>query len=544
MNESYTKTRDLFAARANGKSSIVHNLAVVTDYDYVTGKLGGEMLLKKKYPEVYQMLQNTRKSDSEKSMSSNTRPSCGGKSPSGLSDAMNIRTLNFHPLTTLETCSCMDMIEENPSMSIIGSLIDVANRRDVTGFAEGGNNTSYLKKSIIVPSAQLIKSRERRFRSEATFYWTEQNEVGKKLLRSKTEITDAVKVIGGSQLVKSMDVKMPMPVRHKGGSVTTIYYNRKGTLDDSAWDTYYENVSERDAGVEIWMPFYGSATFTDGYKPTPVIDRNRDFQLYLENVENGVAAFNPAQLSKVSLEVSGQTISWKFPVEWKTTIAKNALTGAKKLIFYCKMNILTETGISVPLVIQSSDVSHSDPSYVNIPTIDIFWGCLAKDTLITMANGARQPICQVRVGDFVKTRHGISVVKEMISGKEKKIYLIKTSKGNIIRLTAEHPLMTPTGPRLAKTLTYGDALEMDYGIDTITEMYPTEYDDLVYSLRLNEEEYIAAQSFYAGDFSAQNTEMSATAPKKQASNQKLEPFQEEMNELIHNLQKEKEGRYE
>ncbi len=74
------------------------------------------------------------------------------------------------------------------------------------------------------------------------------------MLRSKTDVSDVLKVIGASTLVESMTVEAPVPVRHTGGQKTTIYYNRKGVLDDSLWDYYYENVATTSEKINIHMP--------------------------------------------------------------------------------------------------------------------------------------------------------------------------------------------------------------------------------------------------------------------------------------------------
>ncbi len=96
-------------------------------------------------------------------------------------------------------------------------------------------------------------------------------------------------------------------------------------------------------------------------------------------------------MSAISLRVSaGGRYHGSFRQTEKTTIAKKALTGASQLTFYCRMHIMTDSGISVPLTIQSNNLDHEDPSYAKIPKIDILWGCFAKDTYITMAGGSRE----------------------------------------------------------------------------------------------------------------------------------------------------------
>ena len=552
MEQYYQMAQKITSANQKRSGTIRHNLASSLDYDYVTWRLGGEGLLKKKYHQIYQMLQETRCQDLKMAEKGGCPDGgCGSKGSetdgTGLTDAMNIRTLNFHPRTTLESTSCMDLTRENPSIVIIGDVSDVASKKSVDGFAVNDNDSSYLAGGIKVPAACLIKEQERRFLAASTFYWTEQDEEGRILLRSKTDVSDVLKVIGASTLVESMTVEAPVPVRHTGGQKTTIYYNRKGVLDDSLWDYYYENVATTSEKINIHMPFKGSVTFSKGFAPKtpPYIDRNKEFYFYIENEKNGVANFNLSQMSAISLSVSGRTLSWEFPTDWKTTIAKKALTGASQLTFYCRMHIMTDSGIRVPLTIQSNNLDHEDPSYAKIPKIDILWGCFAKDTYITMAGGSRKMVCEVRPGEQVRTRGGSCKVEDLIQGPEERLFLIRTARGNEIRLTENHPLLTTEGMKMAKDLTWGSILEMEYGRDTIEELHLVEYHDTVYSLLLADEALLIADGFFAGDFKAQNRAMKeAEAAAKEEKNRKLAPFQEELNELVASLAEEKGERHE
>lgn len=542
MNKNYQMVQGLVSARRRNHGNGYHNLARDFDYDYVIGILGGEELLKKKYHDVYRMLQAARRADREGNVSQSAISAAEG---TGLTDAMNIRTLNFHPATTLETTSCMDMAQENPSIVIIGDVSDVVSKKSIDGFAVADNYSSYLKGSVKVPSVSLLRERERHFIAASTFCWTEQNDVGEYLLRSRTEVSEAVKTIGTGSVVTSMTVAAPMPVRHSGGDKTTIYYNRKGLLDDSLWDYYYEDVASAEDRINISLPFKGSAVFLDGFAPKAEIDWNEDFYLYIENVKNGVASFNLSQRSNVKLQVSGQTLSWEFPEDWKAPIAKNALAGAQELVFYCHMYIPTERGISVPLTIQSDNIVHDDPSYAQIPKLDILWGCFAGDTLITMADGSKKKIREIEPGEEVKTRDGSCRAEDVIQGPAERLFLIRTSKGKQIRLTEDHPLLTADGLKMAKDLTWGDILAMEYGRDAIEELHLITYGDTVYSLLLEREELLIADGFFAGDFSAQNKVMKQMETvEKERKNRKLEPFQEELKELVTALQKERGERHE
>ena len=63
VEQYYQMAQKITSANQKRSGTIRHNLASSLDYDYVTWRLGGEGLLKKKYHQIYQMLQETRCQD-------------------------------------------------------------------------------------------------------------------------------------------------------------------------------------------------------------------------------------------------------------------------------------------------------------------------------------------------------------------------------------------------------------------------------------------------------------------------------------------------
>lgn len=66
--------------------------------------------------------------------------------------------------------------------------------------------------------------------------------------------------------------------------------------------------------------------------------------------------------------------------------------------------------------------------------------CFTPDTLITMANGMRRPIEEVREGDLIMVEGGIEAVTEVISRKRRTMHRLKFDDGRHLDLSEDHPI--------------------------------------------------------------------------------------------------------
>jgi len=516
-----------------------HNLANAEDYDFVAENLGGENNLRKKYPNLYKIMQHTKEKSKEqinnqmdvfKKITANADPYIYG-----LRNSNKIRTINYDSHTTLQTSSSSNVIAETPTLVIIGELTDVTNNKSIDGFAVYENNSHHLFGEIVQSSNKLISSKRREFRATSTFTKIAYDENGKEVIVSETLVSDSVKIESSSTLVKELKVIDPTPVKHQGANETVIYYNnRKGI----GCDYYFNNVKIGTDEVDMYIPFSGSVEFNSGFLPD-YVDKNRDFKLQIENINNGVAEFNTSHWKEIDWTVNGSILSWKFPDCWHSVLKRNNLVAANNVNFYCKMYVVTKPGTTVPIVIQSDGEEHGDPSYKKIKPLRIEWGCFAKSTKIKMADNTIKLIEEIKIGENVLTMDGKTArVKNIITGTEEKMVCIKTSRGNTILITSDHPVMTNEGMLRANELTAGNIISMEYGNDSVEWLFYQEYNDRVFSLELDEKSVLIANGFYAGDFaSQQEPKLDKPANKKV----KIEAFQEEIADLISKMNKKQEG---
>jgi len=153
-------------------------------------------------------------------------------------------------------------------------------------------------------------------------------------------------------------------------------------------------------------------------------------------------------------------------------------------------------------------VTENGSSVVYIPPVQVYWGCLAEDSRILTDCGYRD-IADIKPGDRVFSyEKGYVTVAQVLKGHEEKIYRIKTEK-ETIGLTAGHPvLLADGGEARPKDLERGMLLA-GYGGEAakITDICEEDYQKEVYNLMTEESEaglHICVNGLFAGDVAAQN----------------------------------------
>lgn len=523
-------------ARSTPFGRIEHNFAIDSHYRFLLNRLGGEKLIRQKYPELYKIMLYTREKALKVAAIPNSAPGLGDDYTYGFTDSMKLRTVNFHPETTLNSASSIELIKPSPAISIVCDVIDVTYGKTVDGFSVFDNDTGTLDHSIIRQASELLRKNSYDFRVDSTMTKIDYDDEGKPIFTSVTESSEKYSVLNEKSIVKNITVDDPMPVKHteeKDIKKTVIFYNnRKGP----ECDYYYDNVPANQHIVYTYIPFKGSVEFDSYFKPLYVDFEHPGFILQIETAKNGVAQFNTNHLKEVRWSFPNEsTLAWEFPVNWYDVLQRNNFAGATDVGFYCRLPvILDKLPTPINVVISSYDNEHKDSSFKKIYPLEIMWGCFAKDTRIKMADGSWKPIQDIKAGDRVKTANSGAAVTEIISGTEREMMVIGTSRGNRIMVTKDHPMLTESGWKTADELNAADILIMEYGKDTIEELYPKEYNDKIFSIRVDTQEAIIAEGFYTGDFTRQNMPKDSVEKVKAAPK---EEFQQEYADLIASISK-------
>ncbi|ALU45959.1 Hint domain-containing protein [Pseudoalteromonas rubra] len=160
-------------------------------------------------------------------------------------------------------------------------------------------------------------------------------------------------------------------------------------------------------------------------------------------------------------------------------------------------------------IIGSSDMPHfTNWKDIKHPPLQVVYSCLAKGSLITLANGKQVPIEQLSVGDtvlgasqFAPDQHIPLEIEDISIGVEA-IPMVKltTASGKTLLLTESHPVVTVSGlSAWANKVEAGDQIRTQGGIEMITGVEEVKYNDNVYNLKLkrtsSDEKHVTGETF-------------------------------------------------
>ncbi|MBL4709527.1 MAG: hypothetical protein JKY48_13920 [Flavobacteriales bacterium] len=124
----------------------------------------------------------------------------------------------------------------------------------------------------------------------------------------------------------------------------------------------------------------------------------------------------------------------------------------------------------------------------NIPQICIVQGCLAKGTMITLADGSTKPVEDFVGGEMVQSSGKDRQVGATTTGKEFiPIYRIKTENGKKVIISSRHPIPTSDGMKLVRNLKVGDEVTTEEGPSQISSIIKEKYDQTVHNFTVGDD---------------------------------------------------------
>jgi hypothetical protein len=277
----------------------------------------------------------------------------------------------------------------------------------------------------------------------------------------------------GGDIVEKITVDDPSP-KCAPLDVIKVAYGRSDRKPNPSGYTdrdYASDLVRSGDDVEMFMPFKGSIKLTDGFQADKIIDTG----IYHTYVDMFFSTGTPVSYNNFSPEGGitslfhisddGQTIFWDFDPDWKTMKNIREFGAGTTTQFYATISFKCKDELStnVCVVVEGPTFSTqpqpglpSNAAVYELQAIYIQWGCFAKGTLITMADGSKKTVEVLESGQLVKTETGSSAIKNVITGKEEKLIVISTESGKTTRLTKAHPVKTARGLIPAERLNAAD----------------------------------------------------------------------------------------
>jgi hypothetical protein len=168
-------------------------------------------------------------------------------------------------------------------------------------------------------------------------------------------------------------------------------------------------------------------------------------------------------------KINGNTITWDMePVNFgKVCWANNE--------YYTLTLALTLSIGGVPVVATITNAPNTKPTVSTLVTKDLQlqYGCIVAGTQITMADGRKLPIEQIKRGDLVLGRDKRPLLVEWrTDGWDANIIRIVDSAGDEVQLTPLHPVPTERGMLQARDLKVGDRVFGAKGKTKIAKLTP------------------------------------------------------------------------
>lgn len=336
-------------------------------------------------------------------------------------------------------------------------------------------------------------------------------------------------------------------------------------------DDYYDNVFQ-NGKVHLLLPMAGEITYNYGVqpvglryvegekftRPTASYDYKEqtfeyrgdtldpgcmdDRQLY-ENLKKcfSTGEYIPELRSKVKFDI-GIPEEGRSRLDWHTDVQGTANGEPKVIMLTAKFSydIIDPLGQPTGNMIRIQSVNKEDlpilereyykfkpgSNTIYIPPITIYWGCLGKNTKIALCDGREKRAEEIRIGDEVCGQDGqILTVEDIVTGKDHTIFHIRTENGTSIMASGGHPVMCEGTLQRVCALRIGDSLDLvSGGRSKIAEVSEVLYDDTVYSFVFKGIEngvYMAADGFWVGDITMQNTKTSVKTQKRRIHEKEL-----------------------
>ena len=286
------------------------------------------------------------------------------------------------------------------------------------------------------------------------------------VMRFKTKILESPSLLQNFSMFSDIHILDPVrqrPLsqtgRKKNDSFTIVCYDRApAEYDEYDYLLYFKNGG-------FYIPSRGQAVFADlnqkFLKALSVWEEGSSSDLSLVRRNGGGLSSFENEPGKnfsqfFSLYIDPVTKLPGFQWDFKTArwTNKNPIPAMEILETDYKLTVSYQVAGSediYQLTVYSDEPSEGDPGTVS--PIRLYWGCLAKDTPVTLADRSQISIQDITAGMSVYSDDGPLMVRTPVSGQELKgIYRLTAGETkDCIRelyLTADHPLITDCGIRV------------------------------------------------------------------------------------------------
>lgn len=495
------------------------NYAKAENFSMVLEQFGGENFLRENFPNMLQMLQNTREWHQE--LSENAE-----EGSAGYEDTFEIVNLYGdakendaagESTTNILSESSMSLVQKASFLHVSSVIQDPKCGKIFASDALHDTDANTLKVALNIDHKVLRYAQNPRLETKSEFMAVSKVNGKSVCVANRTNKTLTIDLAEGKPDVSSVTVEQPVS-KDTGDKLIRVVYNGRSDIYASynfkmAKDRTYQGTRY----VDVYYPFLIKVKLDEDFQycADRPVSFGDDFMASLASdvVQGGSVHFNTAYIGniKASLE-DASTLKLEFPYQGDTTAnfwgVQMPLTARQtngKFDFHLQFTVryakksYPDEVFQTPILVTSEDLTPS-ANMASVKRAQILWGCLGKDTKLLTEDGYRL-ITEVNPGDKLYTDKGYIKLKNMVTGTEETIVAVGVSEEQTLFLTEKHPIVTDRGLIYAVDLMVGDKLKMEDGsFQKIYYLEMMDYNDAVYSPELEESALIVADGFVVGDY--------------------------------------------
>jgi hypothetical protein len=420
-------------------------------------------------------------------------------------------------------------------LAVVADVYDAKSGKLIDTFAYYYENVGHNEHRIISDSIMAKSAAKSDIRVKASFTWTEDGKTAKERNITYT----ASQFVDEQSIIESVEVTAP---RAKNKQMTKMVYDRAKQIPD--FDYGYTGVLLSGNKAKLMMPFAGKITVPSNFEIVGIESPDpEDTPKLVINLLDGSNAEYNNPVSFVEQFIQGisedkHSLTWEMMD--KDADGKDAKDGkdankpkskeVKDKDDWCTeidlshFNKTTIVDLSCSFRLHVVDprfplISHFPRVMINsvekaeikgngvceIERITIFWGCVAGNTMIAIADGSEKRARDIRAGDMLRTDAGNADVRDVITGYEAEIVVLTTQSGHELKATGSHPVSTARGFVKLSEINAADIIMTVNGESPVKHLYTEKYNDQVYNFILEPSRAIICGGIIAGDFMMQNT---------------------------------------
>lgn len=465
--------------RKNG-GAMTLNLSNPEDYEYALKRFGGPDVLAK-YEQISSLFEKT-KAAHERGQGTDYKTLLQRKNEEAdkLVDAVYIAYAHFDEQTRLLSYCCVVSLTE--IVSVIDIHINVCNNEDhqIDRYYQTYKEKGYavIKREVTVKTQQEIYDHEFYIKMDAAII---------KQTANRMDTVIAQKTFYTGQVLSKVEVAHPVQQFSDKDTINVFYGRLPQRYDEKVDYVYDEAFLPLTKQVNVMLDMMGTAEFsgTACHFTKAAAD---ECDVIMDMLQGAIYYKNKAQML---VEGSENGFSWYFNKEWKEKLGSSNFTYRNRTYLTMMLRYQTQETkdhmntltLSSFLADQKKQLSTDNQA---VRVLNLMVGCLAKGVPVTMADGSRKNVENIRIGDKVRmdSEGGTADIENIWTGTENEMVVIETENGDEAVVSRLHPVETENGLVKAEDINMGMRVMTEQGLCQIRFLYGVEYGSVVYNLQL------------------------------------------------------------